>query len=171
MIEYVGNYKDIIPLSWIEHMRTHTGEIRPNNRMVMTAEVEGQQREWKEAGYFNEGTTATWELFHDWDFTEQLDYSKFDFCKDKKVQWWISKVKPGHCFPIHSDTLKDELINPKRYWIALEDYHWGHVFVIGKYCLRDYKKGDAYVFDNSPHGAANVGLDNKYSLQILTSDY
>ena len=169
MIEFVGNYRDAIPSTWIEHMNTHTGEVRPNNRMVMTPEVKEMQDRWARAGY-GEGSAATWELFHDWDFTEQLDLSKFDFCKDKQVQWWISKVPPGHCFPIHSDTIKPELINPKRYWIAIDDYKWGHVFLVGNECLRDYKKGDVFIFDNSLHGAANVGLENKYSLQILTSD-
>ena len=164
MIELVGNYAEAIPKTWVEHMNKHTGEIRPNNRMVITPEVIEMQNMWRNAGY-GEDSAATWELFQ-----EKLDISKFDFCKDKKIQWWVSKVPPGHCFPIHSDTLKPELVNPKRYWIAIDDYKWGHVFLIGDTCLRDYKKGDVFIFDNSLHGAANVGLLNKYSLQILASD-
>jgi hypothetical protein len=169
MIKFVGNYESIIPASWIPHMNQCTGEIRPNSRMVITPEVKETQEQWRQAGYV-EGSAATWELFHDWDFTEQIDITKFDFCKGKKVQWWISKVVPGHCFPIHVDTVKEDLINPKRYWIALNDYKWGHVFLVEDTCLRDYKKGDAFEFANIPHGAANVGLENKYSLQMLVSD-
>lgn len=171
MFNYIGNYSDVIPNTWVSHMNSHTGEIRPNYRMVMTEEVERQQKEWARVGYHGENSMATWELFHDWDFNEKLSTDSFDFCVGKKVQWWISKVKPGHCFPMHTDTIKTELVNPKRYWIAMEDYHWGHVFIINDKCVRDYKKGDVFLFDNSPHGAANVGLANKYSLQLLVSDH
>jgi hypothetical protein len=168
MIEYIGNYQSAMPSSWIDHMNKSTGEIRPNKRMVITSEVAQQQKQWEDAGYNVDNSSATWELFHDWDFTEQLDVTQFDFCAGKSVQWWVAKLKPGHCFPIHVDTLKEEQINPKRYWIALDDYKWGHVFLIEDMCLRDYKRGDVFCFDNTPHGAANVGLVNKYSLQLLT---
>jgi hypothetical protein len=169
MIKFIGNYVNSIPESWIPFMNQHTGEIRPNKNMVITKEVLDQQKKWKELGY-DDNDSVFWELFHDFDLTENLKLDTFDFCISKQVQWWIAKLKPGHCFPIHTDTIKDYQKNAKRYWIALEDYKWGHIFLIDNICLRDYKKGDVFEIDNSPHGSANIGLENKYSLQLLTFD-
>jgi hypothetical protein len=168
MIQYIGNYKSLIHESWVKKMKITTGEIRPNKNMIMTDFVYSQQKQWIDAGYnATELGSATWELFHDWDFDERLDIEKFDFCKNKKHQWWISKIRPGRCFPMHVDTIKTSMINPQRYWVAMEDYKWGHIFIVGNEILRDYKKGDVFLFDNIEHGAANVGLEIKFSLQIL----
>ena len=62
MFNYIGNYEHVIPNSWVAHMNAHTGEIRPNTRMVMTEEVARQQKEWTDIGYHSEGSMATWEL-------------------------------------------------------------------------------------------------------------
>jgi hypothetical protein len=69
---------------------------------------------------------------------------------------------------MHIDTIKEDQKNAKRYWIALEDYKWGHIFLENGENLRDYKQGDCFLFDNKIHGAANVGLEPKISLQIMT---
>lgn len=169
MIKFIGNYSATIPKTWVSYMNQTTGEIRPNTNMVVTPEVIEQQKKWKESGY-DINSSASWELFHDHDFDESLNLKEFDFCNNKQVQWWVAKLKPGHCFPIHTDTVKSHQINSKRYWIAIEDYKWGHVFLIDNICLRDYKKGDVFEFDNTPHGSANIGLSNKFSLQLLTFD-
>jgi hypothetical protein len=169
MIEYIGNYNFKINTAWVNKMNSTTGEIRPNGRMVATDSVNKQLSDWSNAGYID-ASSVQWELFHDWDFEEKLDFDSIDFCQGKQITWWISKVKPGKCFPMHYDTIKEDLVNPKRYWIALEDYKWGHVFIVGNRVVRDYRAGDVFLFDNSIHGAANVGLETKFSLQLLVSD-
>lgn len=169
MISYIGNYLKCIPSHWASIVVKNKGEVRPNEKMIMTPDVRRQFKVWDDAGYLD-NPCVRWELFTGYYIGEELDLSLFDFCNNKKVDWWIVKLDPGRFFPMHRDTIKEHQTNSKRYWIAMEDYKWGHVFLDDDYALRDYKKGDVFLFDNGLHGAVNVGLEPKISLQILTWD-
>lgn len=167
MANYVGNYADCVPRHWNEYVLENEGEIRPNHRMIITPDVERQFADWIDAGYV-QNDAVKWHLYTGYHLGEELDLKQFDFCKDKQVKWWIVKIDPGRFFPMHIDTMNEDDIDPKRYWIALQDSKWGHVFIDDQDNLRDYKRGDVFLFDNKIHGAANVGLEPKISLQILT---
>jgi hypothetical protein len=83
-------------------------------------------------------------------------------------EWWISKLKPGDHIPYHYDTFKHSLDNVKRYWMALNDYQQGHIFIYQETHFKDYKKGDLFEF-NKPddwHAACNLGFTNKLTLQF-----
>lgn len=169
MIEYIGNYANLIPENWNEFVLQNQGEVRPNEKIVMTPDVRKQFKVWNDAGYLD-NPCVQWELFTGYYIGEELDVFSFDFCKNKNVDWWIVKLQPGRFFPMHRDTIKEDQKNFKRYWIAMDNYKWGHVFIDNSNVLRDYKRGDVFLFDNDLHGAVNVGLESKISLQILTWD-
>ena len=77
--------------------------------------------------------------------------------------------------PTHSDTYKKyieifKVENPrsiKRALIFLEDWSSGHYLEVDGKPILDWQQGDYVVWDyNTPHMAANIGLEPRYTLQI-----
>jgi len=58
-----------------------------------------------------------------------------------------------------------------RYWMPLQDYTAGHVFIYKDKMIADYKAGDVYQFDNETdtHGAANIGHTSR--IMLLVTEY
>jgi len=84
-------------------------------------------------------------------------------------------MTPGTIIPEHSDTfLKYRKImnllstdNVGRAVIFLEDWKSGHYFEIDETPIANWKKGDCVVWKNDvPHMAANLGKENRYTMQI-----
>ena len=173
MIELLGNCAEIIPDTWKQQAINSTGEIRPNPKMSESAEkndyIAQQKEAWEQAGYTIFNGSIQWEMFYQMHFEETLDLGSINIFKGKNTNWWIAKVMPGKCFPMHVDSFDRSHTNIERYWIALDDHEWGHIFMIGDEILTGYKKGDIFKFDDSMHGAMNVGLTPKLSLQVLVS--
>ena len=74
----------------------------------------------------------------------------------KIVYWWITKLLPGQMMPMHTDPHTHEEQTCKRYWVPLQDYVPGHVFIYGESMMQNYKRGDVFQYENSTdeHGAA-----------------
>lgn len=172
MIKLVGNCKDMLPLSWNDYCKSNTGEIRPNKKLSQSADkntdLAKQRDDWRKAGYIIENDTIKWEMFYQNDLKEKVDFSRHHIFSGKKINWWIAKVMPGKCFPMHRDSFDKSHNRLQRYWVALDDHKWGHVFMIGDIVLKEYKRGDIFQFEDELHGAMNVGLEPKLSLQILS---
>jgi len=166
MIRLVGNCAELIPNGWKERVVSTTGEIRPNNNMGTNDYVEEQRKLWEEAGY-SADESVRWEMFYAEDFDTNINLHEHELFKEKQVKWWIVKVNPGKCFPFHSDSFNFPSQKIERYWIALDDHEWGHVFIAEDKILSGYKKGDVFQFDNETHGAMNIGLTPKISLQVV----
>lgn len=84
------------------------------------------------------------------------------------VHWWITKMMPGQFMPVHRDpriTLKD---NIARYWMPWTDWECGHVFAYEDTVAEKYCKGDLFLMENhnALHGAANIGLTPRITLNI-----
>lgn len=82
---------------------------------------------------------------------------------------------PGNIMPEHSDTFIKyrEIMNLKetdnvgRAVIFLEDWKSGHYFEIDETPIVNWKKGDFVLWkNNTPHMAANLGKENRYTMQI-----
>jgi hypothetical protein len=176
MVKYIGNCAEIIPDSYRKVIETNTGEIRPNLKMSQSANkndyISKQRDEWLNAGYsIDPGSSIEWEMFYQHDFDEILDFSKSPLFKDKKISaWWIPKIRPGKCFPAHRDSFEKSHKNITRWWIALNDHEWGHVFMIEDQLIKNYKKGDIFEFNDHIHGAMNVGTTVKMTLQVLITE-
>jgi len=92
------------------------------------------------------------------------------------------KFDPGQQHPWHFDTYQgvvnqykeqgielgeEGLRKIKRYWIALEDWQWGHFMQIGNNVITHWKAGDTYTWNYGMyHLAANVGITPRISAQI-----
>lgn len=82
---------------------------------------------------------------------------------------------PGTIMPEHSDTFTKyrEIVNLSptddvgRAVIFLEDWKSGHYFEINNTPIVDWKKGDYVLWKNdTPHIAANLGKENRYTMQV-----
>jgi len=84
-----------------------------------------------------------------------------------KTEWWITKLMPGQFMPMHTDPFT-HYETCKRYWVPLQDYQPGHLFVYGNLVLTKYSAGDVYEYINSQdiHGAANIGHMPRVVLQV-----
>jgi hypothetical protein len=84
-------------------------------------------------------------------------------------------MTPGTIMPEHSDTfIKYREImnltptdNVGRAVIFLEDWKSGHYFEIDETPMVNWKKGDYVLWENdTPHMAANLGKENRYTMQV-----
>jgi hypothetical protein len=94
---------------------------------------------------------------------------------DKSVMWWFIKMMPGHFMPMHRDphiTLDKEKTNCTRYWMPLQDYSPGHIFIYKETFMTNYKAGDLWAYDdaNELHGACNIGYTPRLTFQFTTYD-
>lgn len=84
-------------------------------------------------------------------------------------------IPPGTIMPEHSDAfikyreiMKLKMTdNVGRAVIFLEDWKSGHYFEINETPVVNWKKGDYILWRNdTPHMAANLGKENRYTMQI-----
>jgi hypothetical protein len=88
----------------------------------------------------------------------------------------VINILPGNTSPYHAD--KHYLLQKAhgtgdtyRYLIFLEDWQSGHLLEVDGTPIVDWKKGDYIMWDyNTPHMAANIGTDPRYTLQITFTD-
>ena len=84
------------------------------------------------------------------------------------------KMPTGVILPTHKDTFKKyrnlfncNLKDCMRVIIFLDDWYPGHFFEIDGNSITNYKKGDFIFWQGStPHMAANIGLETRYTMQI-----
>lgn len=160
-MRYAGNFSSWIQDSWIQEILSSPGQARPRDWPPAYAVETAEYKRAHEAGY--DLSAVNWWVY------EQQDVS-FVITPPwvtGKYHWWITKLTPGQFMPMHSDPHTHE--RPcNRYWIPLQDYHPGHVFIYENELVKDYKKGDVYSYISSQdmHGAANIGHIPRLILQV-----
>lgn len=89
--------------------------------------------------------------------------------------WSIYRMPPGTVLPCHSDTYArfrelHAITDPDRIWravIFLEPWHSGHYLEVNGVPVISWQAGDTVVWQSdTPHLAANVGVTDRYTLQI-----
>jgi hypothetical protein len=108
--------------------------------------------------------------------------------KQRRIWWWFVRLDPGELQLMHYDmhplgvfhndnefgtvNRTEELINPTRYTMYLQDWEPGHVFVYGDKMNANYKKGDIYEWSAPEifHGVVNLSFNPRYTLQITMCD-
>jgi hypothetical protein len=151
-MKFVGNYKHWITKEVVDFLLNNDGTPRPNGGENPDCE------EFKLAPQVGYDMTKTW-----WYFYNQKNMP-FDLVPpietDKSVIWWFIKMLPGNYMPMHRDphVEHNDIGNPKRYWMALQDYEPGHVFIYKDTMLTNYKAGDLWEYEdaNELHGACNI---------------
>lgn len=163
-MKYIGNYKDEVDKNWYTECLTITGESMPKN--VDSSETVSSKinQKLKDANY-NLNNIFWWKITSK---DVSFDISKLSWITGYKFNWWISKTMPGNFIPMHSDSIDSKEKNYKRYWVPLQDYTDGHVFIINGKMVTDYKFGDVFLFDSYKdiHGSANISYEPRITLQI-----
>jgi hypothetical protein len=101
----------------------------------------------------------------------ELLQSEFKF---EHLSWSFYKMAPGTILPEHVDifTKFKQLYDTKgktivRSLMMMEDWKPGHYLDINGVASTNWKAGDYYTWEEDcPHTAANIGITNRYTLQI-----
>lgn len=157
----VYNCKDWITDELLSELLDPTvGELTPVTQDHYT---DHQYLYWKSQGFNCDRIRFTF-IFQD-HLKQQLTLPTF--FKNVK-EFWFSRLMPGDIIPCHSDKFKYDVDKIKRYWMAMQDYTPGHVFIYENQIFANYKKGDVFLFESpeSMHAAANIGFSPKLTLQV-----
>jgi hypothetical protein len=167
-MKYVGNYKNWIQPGWIDELIASQGTPRPSQGKRPTSSEEELEYEKARAAGYKDSDTYFW-MFDKNNLSFVLPTPPF---VQGTYHWWITKMLPGNFMPMHVDphTLYEK--NSNRYWMALQDWQPGHIFMYEDQVITNYCAGDVYVYDNSAalHGAANIGHTPRLVLQVSTYD-
>jgi hypothetical protein len=164
-MRHIGNNKHWVNPLWEHLVLTRTGQARPRDWPASTAVEATEYKTYKEAGY--DLNAVNWWVYEERDLN--IDISPP--WTTGQLHWWITKLLPGQYMPMHTDPHTHDA-NCSRYWVPLQDYHPGHIFVYKDEMITNYKKGDVYVYTSSTdlHGAANIGHIPRLVLQITEYD-
>ena len=87
-------------------------------------------------------------------------------------------MTPGNIMPEHQDTYPkyrkinnvEDPNNACRFLIFLNDWKSGHYFELNKNPIVNWERGDCYMWrGDTPHMAANLGDENRYTMQITAT--
>ena len=159
-MKYVDNFQ-FVKDEWIQELLLNEGQARPRDWPPAFAVESAEYARAEAAGY--DLNDVHWWVYEwqDVDFEIEPPWVKGEY------HWWITKLYPGQYMPMHTDPHTHEQAC-KRYWMPLQDYHQGHVFIINDKLVTDYKAGDVYeyVHEQDTHGAANIGHVPRLVLQV-----
>jgi hypothetical protein len=167
-MKFIGNYAEIIQPSWIEELLSKDGLFRPRDgKKPDTAEMHNEYKLAMGAGYDSNGI-----------YFQMFDKNNISFevtppCGDSpNFHWWVTKMMPGNFMPMHRDPHTMYEKNSRRFWMPLQDWAQGHIFVYEDDVITNYKAGDVYMYQDAQalHGAANIGLTPRLVLQFSTHD-
>ena len=160
-MEWIGNFnkdlsKDLNDLVMITEGQARPGDWKPINDV--------ERNLWEKGKSTFDFSKTMWYVYEQQDL--QIDL-KFPWTFGK-CHWWITKLLPGQMMPMHTDPHTHEEQTCKRYWIPLQDYVPGHVFIYGESMIQNYKRGDVFQYENSTdeHGAANLSFIPRIVLQV-----
>jgi len=159
-----GNYSSWINPLWEHKILTTNGQARPRDWPASTAVESAEYSRYEMAGY--DLNAVNWWVYEEQNLNLQISPP----WTNGNVHWWFTKLLPGHYMPMHTDP--DAHYNTcSRYWMPLQDYAPGHVFVYKDEMITKYKSGDVFKFDNERdiHGAANIGHTPR--IMMLITEY
>jgi len=84
----------------------------------------------------------------------------------------LLEYTPGNMLPLHSDGMEGfrklyGKSNPRRFFVAVSDWDWGHVLQVHNNIISHWKTGDTWEIKPGVfHCSANFGITNKYTFTI-----
>jgi hypothetical protein len=164
-MKYLGNFAEWIDPAVIEYLLAHDGTKRPGGGTNPDSE------EFRIATSVGYDLTNTYWHHYDDKSTPLKIIPPFD--NNKSCMWWFIKMTPGQFMPMHRDphvTVDHEKHNCTRYWMPLQDYAPGHIFVYNNEFMSNYRAGDLWSYDdaNEIHGACNIGYTPRLTFQFTT---
>lgn len=163
-MKFIGNYSHWIDPLWKQLILTKDGQARPRDWPPSSAAESAEYIKYETAGY--DLNAVNWWVYEHSD----LSVNVIPPWTNGNVHWWFTKMMPGHYMPIHTDPhAHDRPCN--RYWMPLQDFQIGHVFLYGETMISKYKTGDVFMFDHEHdiHGAANIGHTPR--IMLLVTEY
>jgi hypothetical protein len=163
-MNYIGNYKNWIKQEYIDFMLSTDGTPRPSGGRNPDSE---EFRKAKEHGY--DLSQTYWYIYESDTFPFEI---KLPFNSNLDSMWWGIKMKPGNFMPVHRDphTYDPALYQVDRYWMALQDWKPGHIFMYDRQVLVDYKAGDVFHYPDAQeiHCACNIGNSVRLTFHFST---
>jgi hypothetical protein len=167
-MEYIGNFSDWIRVEWIGHILATDGIKRPSGGNNPNTEY---LKSFIDAGY--DISKTYWHHYASETNTFPFEFEA-PFDNDKMFMWWFIKMMPGGFMPMHRDphVTEDDKDGVERYWIPLQDYRPGHIFIYDNSLITNYKMGDCFKYSsaNEIHGAANISHDIRLTVQFTTHE-
>ena len=160
-MKYLGNFLNWVDPLWRKLVLETNGQARPRDWPAETAIESAEYQKAQDAGY--DLTAVHWWVYEKQNLNIEVNPP---WCSGK-TSWWITKLLPGQFMPMHTDPFT-HYQNCKRYWVPLQDFSPGHLFIYNNTLIKDYKAGDVYEYYNSKdiHGAANIGHEPRVVLQV-----
>ena len=93
----------------------------------------------------------------------------------KHFSWSVYRMTPGCALPRHSDLYLrfrklhniEDLSTIRRAVFFLDDWQSGHYFDVADTLITQWRAGEGVIWESDvPHSAANVGITDRYTLQI-----
>lgn len=160
-MKYLGNYSSWIDDRWVFKVLETTGQARPRDWPPSSKIEQEEYCRYETSGY--DLNAVNWWIYE----SKDLDITVIPPWTIGRIHWWITKLNPGQFMPMHTDP-HTHGVNCSRYWVPLQDYHPGHVFIYKDKMISNYKAGDVFMFNNEKdiHGAANIGYIHRITLLI-----
>lgn len=158
----IGNYKDWIDQRWIEEILSTDGIAAPRD-LLKKENPHSEDLKVRDAGYSMD--RVYYHLFESDKVSFKLNIPGVS---KGKLMWWITRMSPGQLMPVHVDPRIGIVDRVKRYWMPWTDWEPGHVFVYEDQVITNYRAGDLFLMTDpmAIHGAANVGLTTRITLNI-----
>lgn len=155
----VGNWKHYIDSNLKQQVLDTVGQARPRDWPPAFAVESAEYARAKQAGY--DLSAVHWWVY------EENDLGVLELPLKNKYHWWITKLYPGQYMPMHTDPHTHQEAC-RRYWIPLQDYEDGHIFIYKDTLMTKYSANDVFVYGNAQdvHGAANIGHTPRVVLQV-----
>jgi len=163
-MKFIGNFATWVDPLWEHLLLTRTGQARPRDWPPESAVESAEYSKYEMAGY--DLNAINWWVYE----CQDMGINIIPPWTKNKVHWWFTKMMPGQFMPVHTDPHAHE--TPcNRYWMPLQDYQPGHIFIYKDAMVSNYKQGDVFMFDHERdiHGAANIGHTPR--LMLLLTEY
>ncbi len=172
-MKYIGNYADWITLGLVEKIVSTKGNPTVLNQpktWVGHPSHEEWYKKFCDAGYdrlnfYSNMYTKMTDDIKEFKISPPIDLN------GREWDWWFIKFLPGSVACMHYDPHTKIQATATRYWMALMDYHPGHVFVSeGGNMMTGYKAGDLWEFDQADliHGVVNLSMIPRATFQFTT---
>jgi len=163
-MQCIGNYKDWINPAWITYMENNTGYSHPR----LDPSEYGSKNQDTLDKVKRYGKDALWHNFEPDNFPFDVE---IPVKSNGRTDWWFVKMLTGDLIPFHSDHPPRDGCEGKktrRFWMPLQDYVEGHVFIVCGELIKDYRAGDLFEYDpDGRHGGFNINTDiPRYTLNF-----
>lgn len=155
-MDHIGNYINWIDPQWISYMESNTGYAHPR---IDPSEYGSKNQDTLEK-VKQLGKEVLWHNFEPNNFPFEIE---LPIETTGHIDWWFVKMLAGDLIPFHSDHPPRDVSNDKkirRFWMPLQNYVEGHVFIVCDDFVKDYSAGDLFEYDpDGRHGGFNINLD------------